>query len=128
MLRFKEGDRVRLVDRVPTPSDVKSGLYYGFYRNLAGTIFKLYGSGEGAQAAVEVDIATLPEEVAVRHLETRDRMRSQLTGEAKRASAPGGEAEFHLRYVILVALTDLKAPLPLAKAQAVNGNGKRLAA
>ena len=128
MHRFKEGDPVRLVDRVPTPSDTKSGLYYGFYRNLAGTIFKLYGSGETTQAAIEIDIATLPEEVAARHLETRDRMRQTLTGEAKRASAPGGENEFHLRYVILVALADLLKPLPQKRPAASNGTGKPIAA
>src|SRR5437868_1908040 len=109
MIRFKEGDRVRIADRPTTPADAKTGLYYGFYRNLSGTLFKLYGSCYSAKTANEIDIATLPEEVATRHLETRDRMRENLTGEAKRASAPGGETEFHLRYVVLVALSDLKA-------------------
>lgn len=128
MIRFKEGDPVCIIDRAATSADTKSGLYYGFYRNLAGTVFKLYGSGDTAQAAVEVDIASLPEEIAVRHLETRDRMRDQLTGEAKRAAMPGGETPFHLRYVILVALADLKIVRPRAGAAAINGNGKGLAA
>src|SRR5438045_2740141 len=106
MLRLKQGDAVRIVKRSPSAADVKSGLYYHYYGGLAGTVFKLYGNGETAQAAVDVDIETLPEDVARRHLETRDRMRADLTGEARRQSAPGGEYEFKLRYVVLVAVAD----------------------
>jgi|SRR5579871_4503944 len=107
MAQFKEGDLVRIVDRIPTPADSKSGLYYGFYRGLQGTVFKLYGQGATAQAAIEIVPETLPEEIYRRHLETRDRMRDSLTGEAKRASQPGAANEFTLRYVLLVSVADL---------------------
>ena len=120
MLRLKEGDRVRLVDRAPTPSDARTGLYYSYYRGLTGTVFKIYGSGAGAQAAVDVDLLSLPEDVARRHLDMRDQMRANLTGEAKRLSAPGAEQEFHLRYVILVAVADLTRP-PAARPRPANG-------
>ena len=121
MLRLKEGDAVRVADRAATPADAKSGLFYNYYRNLAGIVFKVYGSGADALVAVDVDLETLPEEVAKRHLEVRDQMRGNLTGEAKRASAPGGDQEMKLRYVILVALADLarKTTAPLRRA-----NGK----
>lgn len=125
MIRFKMGDAVRIVDRAATPADMKTGLFYDYYRNLTGTIFKLYGNGETAQAAVEVDIETLPEEIAKRHLDTRDQMRANLTGEAKRHSAPGMEHEFRLRYVILVSVQDLNRKLTSTARN--NGNGKRLA-
>src|SRR5579859_5217677 len=122
MPAFKEGDRVRIVSRPPTPTDAKTGLYYGYYGGLSGTLFKLYGRGEGAQAAVEIDLESLPEDVARRHLEVRDQMRSALTGDAKRTSAPGAEHEFRLRYVILVAVYDLqRRPSP---ARHVASNGK----
>jgi hypothetical protein len=107
MLKFKEGDRVRIVDRAQTPADVKSGLYYNHYRQLSGTIFKIYGKGESAQVALDVALESLPEDVYLRHIDTRDQMRRNLTGEARRQSAPGAEHAFHLRYVILVAATDL---------------------
>jgi hypothetical protein len=123
MLRFKEGDRARIVDRPPTPADARTGLYYGYYRHLTGTIFKIYDSGPNAKAALEVDLDSLPEDVARRHLDVRDQMRGALTGEARRLSAPGAEQEFRLRYVILVALADLARPLA-SRARAANGNGK----
>ncbi len=107
MLRIREGEAIRIVDRVTTPSDTKSGLYYGYYRNLSGTVFKIYGQGESAQAAIDVDTESLPEDVARRHHEVRDQMRANLSGEAKRQSGPGMEQEFRLRYVVLVALADL---------------------
>ena len=107
MLRLKDGDRVRINARPATNADLKSGLYYNFYGDLSGSVFRVYGSGEAAQIAVDVDLDCLPEEVAKRHLAVRDEMRSNLTGEAKRLSAPGAEQEFRLRYVLLVAASDL---------------------
>jgi len=107
MLRLKEGECVRIVDRPVTAADVKSGLFYNHYRNLAGTVFKLYGAGQTQQAAIDVMHETLPPEVAERHRELTDRLRAGLTGEARRNSGPGGENEFRLRYVVLVAVSDL---------------------
>lgn len=123
MLRLKEGDPVRLVSRTPTPADTKSGLYYGYYAGLFGTVFKLYGRGETAQAAVEVAIESLPEDVARRHLEVRDRMRAGMTGETRRA---GAEHAFRLRYVILVAVSDLlRSPVAsVERTSRAGGNGK----
>jgi hypothetical protein len=122
MLRFKEGDRARIVDRALTPTDAKTGLYYNYYRHLTGTVFKIYGSGPDAQAALDVDLDSLPEDVARRHLDVRDQMRAALTGEARRLSAPGAEQEFRLRYVVLVALADLARPLA-SRTRSANGNG-----
>lgn len=110
MLRLKEGDAVQVIDRAATNADVRSGLFYNYYRNLSGTVFKLYGSGETQQAAVEVDQSTLPAEVIERHQATRNQMRGVTPGEAKRARTPVNVPEFHLRYVILIAAADLARP------------------
>ena len=121
MLRLKDGERVRIASRPATPADLKSGLYHNYYANLSGAVFKIYGSGEAAQIAVDVDIDCLPEEIAKRHLAVRDEMRSNLTGEAKRLSAPGAEQEFRLRYVVLVAAADLSRKAAAAST-AASGN------
>ena len=109
MTRWKEGDRAQIVDRVATAADTKSQLYYNHYRNLTGTVLKLYGSGETVQAAIDVDLEALPEEIAMRHRETRDRMGENLPGATRRpAAGTPPEAPFRLRYVVLVNLPDIK--------------------
>ena len=110
MQRWKEGDRVRIMERSATSADTKTGLFYNYYAGLTGTVFKLYGNGPTSQAAIEVDIVSLPDDVARRHREVRDQMFSTLTGEARRQSLIGGEHEFNLRYVILVGIGDLTRP------------------
>jgi hypothetical protein len=109
MTRWKEGDRAQIVDRAATAADTKSQLFYNHYRNLTGTVLKLYGAGDTAQAAVDVDLETLPEEIAARHRETRDRMGESLPAAARRPASgtPPGEP-FRLRYVILVNVPDIK--------------------
>lgn len=108
MSGLKEGAAVHIVERAATAADTKSGLYFGHYRNLSGTIFKLYGSGEDGQAAIDVDLESLPADVAQRHLETRDLMFNSLPVEARRQSAPGTASPFRLRYIVLVGTRDLK--------------------
>ena len=111
MLHLKEGEAVRIVDRASIAADTKSGLYYGHYKNLEGVVFKLYGSGDAQQAAIDVALDSLPEDVARRHLETRDLMFNSLTAEARKQSAPGQPGEFRLRYIVLVNVGDLKRRL-----------------
>ena len=116
MLQLKEGESVCIVERAATAADAKSGLYFGHYRNLSGTIFKLYGDDAAGQAAIDVDIASLPDDVARRHLETRDQMFSTMPVEARKQSAPGTPGAFNLRYIVLVGVSDLK------RHTAVSGN------
>lgn len=108
MIRWKEGDRALIVDRAATAADAKSQLFYNHYRNLTGTVLKLYGTGETAQAAIDIDLETLPEEIAVRHRETRDRMGENLPGATRRTTAAPPAPEFRLRYVVLINLADIK--------------------
>ncbi len=105
---LKEGEAVCIVERAATAADAKSGLYFGHYRNLSGTIFKLYGSGEDGQAAIDIDLESLPAEVAQRHLETRDLMFNSLPAESRRQSANGTASPFRLRYIVLVGIRDIK--------------------
>lgn len=108
MLRLKEGECVRIVDRAPTAADVRSGLFYSHFRNLRGLVFKLYGTGEQQIAAVDISVDSLPTEVARRHGEVTTQMQSSLTGAARQSHEP-----FRLRYVVLVSVTDLcRVPIP----------------
>ncbi|CCW35681.1 hypothetical protein [Chthonomonas calidirosea] len=104
---LREGDRVRIVDREVTPEDVKSGLFYNHFRGLVGTIQKIYDEKE---AAVVIEVESMPENIAKRHIETEERMRSKwfdsLSEEARNRLTPQ-ERIFTLRYVVLVALKDL---------------------
>lgn len=131
--RWKEGARVRIAARKQTPADIRKGLYYPHYAGLTGTLFKLYGAGDAAQAAVEVDLDSLPDDVARRHLEVRDRMRVSQTSSARRSA--GAMSDFHIRYVVLVVVSDLEplraapARAPARPAAASNGhNGHRSSA
>ena len=113
MLRLKQGDAVRIVDRVPTAADIRSGLYFGHYRNLSGTVFKLYGAGEAQQAAISVAVESLPQDVARRHHEIRDQLVATMIGAPKRLHSQGEEGGFALRYVVLVAVSDLQRRAPV---------------
>lgn len=108
--RFKTGDRIRIIDREATPQDVKASVFFNHYRGLTGTIQKVYA---GCEAAIEVDLETLPEEVWKWHMDTRDQMREQwlrsLSDDVRRKLTPD-QKQFDLRYVALVRLQDLEKP------------------
>jgi hypothetical protein len=116
-LRLKEGEAVRVAPRPVTPQDLKTGLYFNHYAGLTGTVFKIYGTGDAAQAAIDVDIESLPAEIAQRHTETRDSMLRTITNERGRNNADS-EADFRLRYVILVAAADLSRKTSARQAKA----------
>ena len=103
---FRAGDRVQIADRPATPSDLKSGMFFNHYRGLAGSVQKVYG----ADAAVEVEIDCLPNEIRERHLQTRDQMRERwlegLAADIRRKLTPE-QKQFDLRYVILVPIQDI---------------------
>jgi len=103
-----EGDRVRVIDRDQTSADIKSQLFYDHYRNLVGTVAKLYADGT---ASVNVDPQALTKEVSKRHDETSNGIRQRwLDGlsEEGRNKLSAAEKAFNLRYTILVAATDLE--------------------
>jgi hypothetical protein len=108
MANFKEGDRVQIVSREQTSSDVKERTYYPYMGGLKGTIYRLYSDG---RAAVQIDLDSLPEGVLARHTDAQERMRNRwiesLSEEARSRLTPE-EREFHLNYVLLVRVEDLQ--------------------
>lgn len=113
MIRVKAGDSVRIANRTATSQDIKTGLFFDHYRGLQGTVQKVYAAGE---VAVSIDPETLPEDVWLRHMSTRDRMRDAwiggLSDEARRKLTPE-QKRFELSYVVLVAPGDLERPRPV---------------
>src|SRR5438552_14235408 len=110
---FRAGDLVRIVNREATAHDQKAGLFYSHYRGLQGQVQKVYG---GEQAAVRIEVDSLPAEIWTRHLSTRDQMRQRwlegLAEDARKKLKPD-QKQFELSYVVLVGIQDLekrKAP------------------
>ena len=109
MAQFTEGAAVRLADRDTSAADTKSGLFYPYYRNLTGTIAKLYADNT---AAVAVDPESLPEGIRKRHQAGTEAMRQKwLDGlsDEGRNKLSAAEKKFSLRYSLLVSLSDLSA-------------------
>jgi len=108
MAVLKEGDRVRIASRTPTEDDAKAGTYYGHYAGLTGTIQKVYGKGE---VSVEVEHDSLSKDLRKRHEDVRDQMKTKWIeglSEEGRSKLTEREKDFNLRYVVLVALSDLE--------------------
>ena len=104
-----EGAAVKLADRETGAADLKSGLFYPYYRGLTGTIAKLYSDGT---AAVAVDSDSLPEDIRKRHQAGTEAMRQKwLDGlsDEGRNKLSAAERKFSLRYSLLVSVGDLSA-------------------
>ncbi len=104
-----EGASVRLSDREPNAADNKSGLFYPHYRNLTGTVAKVYADGT---ATVLADLDSLPSDIRTRHLTGTEAMRQKwldnLSDEA-RNKLSAAEKKFSLRYSLLIGIADLTA-------------------
>lgn len=112
-----EGATVRLADREPNAADHKSGLFYPHYRNLTGTVAKLYVDGT---ATVLADLNSLPSDIRARHVAGTEAMRQKwldnLSDEA-RNKLSAAEKKFSLRYSLLIGtvdLTPIDAPVLIA--------------
>lgn len=105
---FNSGDRVKVIERDVTPGDVKSGLYYDYYRNLTGIVERVY---EDDTVSVKIDLESLPIDVERRHHEVEDaakrRWMSNLSEEQKDKLSEK-EKTVTLSYNILVASKDLE--------------------
>ena len=110
-MKFKEGEYVKIVDREVTPTDVKSGNYYPYFRGLAGVVDKIYDT----EVCLKVDLDTLPEKILKRHMEIQESMKRKwlngLSGEARTRLTPE-EKQFNLSYTILVQAVDLEKSKP----------------
>jgi ribosomal protein L21E len=107
---LKEGERVEIVDREANADDVKSGMFYNYFRGLTGVIQKVYATDE---IAVEIEQESLAEAAATRHIEIQEAMKTRwldgLSEEAKNRLTDK-ERDFKLHYTLLVNAKDLKAP------------------
>lgn len=114
MASFKAGDRVQIVDREMTSADIKSGLYYDYFRNLTGVVDRVY---EDNSVCVKVDMDSLPEDVRKRHLQVQDAVRTRWLnglGQEQRDRLSETDRSVILGYNILVGAADL---LPGGKAK-----------
>ena len=104
---FKEGDRIQIADRNATADDVKSSLFFNYFRGLTGVIQKVYSTEE---AAVEIELDSLTEAVAARHHDVQETMKTRwldgLSEEGRNRLTPQ-ERDFRLRYTVLVAVKDM---------------------
>jgi hypothetical protein len=114
MASVKVGDRVRIADRDLSLADMKSGLFYGYFRNLTGKIERLY---DDDTVCIDVDIESLPQEIADRHVEmqnaARDKWIAGLSQE-QRGRLSEQDKQFKMSYKVVVAAADVvpggKAP------------------
>lgn len=108
--KLNEGDAVQVVDREATPEEEKNHTFFNYYRNLSGTLERVYPDG---MATVVVDPESLPEDVRTRHFDLTEKAKNKwldgLSGEARAKLTPD-EKVFNMRYTILVDKEDLVAP------------------
>mgnify|MGYP000586760988 CR=1 FL=1 len=106
-MRFKPGDRVKIVERPMTAADAKSALFFDYFCNLTGTVSKVYDDGT---LTVDIDLDSLPEDVRRRHHEIEESVRRRwLDGlsEENRDKLSEKESAVKLEYKILIAESDL---------------------
>lgn len=104
---LKAGDAVQVVDREATPADEKASQFFNYFRNLTGTLERIYDDGK---ATIVVDNESLPAEILERHKELTEKARSKwldgLSDEARNRLTPE-EKQFNMRYSILVRMEDI---------------------
>lgn len=107
-IKWKEGDRVRVVTRPVSDEDRKKNRYFPHMAGLVGTVQNVY---EGGEVAVRIDEATLSAISADVHKRSTERMRekflSDASEEAKKAMTKE-ELEFNAHFMQLVAAEDLE--------------------
>lgn len=124
MASFKAGDRVKIVDREMTAVDIKSGLFYDYFRNLTGDVDRVYEDGS---ICVKVDQDSLPADVLKRHKEVQNAVRTRWLnglGQEQRDRLSETDRTVVLGYNILVGAADLQPtgkakPAPKPKAEPV---------
>ncbi|MBS1704310.1 MAG: hypothetical protein JST40_00435 [Armatimonadetes bacterium] len=107
-VKFKEGDRIRIVTRPVTPEDRKSNRYFNHMAGLTGKVANIYGPEE---IAVQIDKDTLTQTAREVHSEAIRRLRGkwidELSEEAK-SKFTDQELQFDAHYVLLVRGDDLE--------------------
>lgn len=122
MPSYKTGDRVKVVDRDMTTADVKSGLFYDYFRNLTGAVERVYDDNS---VCLRVDMDSLPENVQIRHGEVEEATKKRWLdglGPEQLGRLSEADKKVALRYNILVGAGDLEPtgkakPSPKQKAE-----------
>ena len=107
MAPVKVGDRVRVADRETSAADAKRGLFYDYFRNLTGSVERVY---EDNTVCVDVDIESLPDDVLRRHKEVETAARDkwiQGLSQEQRSRLTEADKQFTMRYKIVVAAADV---------------------
>lgn len=108
MANWKEGDRVRIVERRVTEDDRKNNRYFPHMANLTGTIQNLYSHEE---ISIKVDPSGLSQVSAEVHTTAVVRMRenflSKISEEQKKMLSPE-ELNFDANFVLLVRGADIE--------------------
>ena len=108
MAKFKEGDRVQIIEREVTTSDKESNRYYAHMAGLTGTVQNVYAPEENA---VRVDIDSLGNVAADVHKKAVKRMREKFLssiGEEQKKKLTKEELNFNAHYMLLVHEEDMK--------------------
>lgn len=107
MPRFKEGDRVRIVERGVTLDDRKSNRYYSHMAGLTGIVQANFGPDE---VAIVVEPEVLSPTIAGVVKTAVERMREKFgknSTEEQRSRLTADELKFDANYVLLARESDL---------------------
>ena len=109
MPNWKEGERVRIVQRVVTDEDRKGNRYFDHMAGLTGIIQNIYGNDE---IAIKIDpscMSTVTKEV---HRTSVERMRQKFidnVSDEQRKQLTPEEMNFEANYVLLLRGADLES-------------------
>jgi|CXWL01.1.fsa_nt_gi hypothetical protein len=107
MAKWKEGDKVKIVDRPVTEEDRKSNAYFSHMAGVTGVVQYIYKEG---LISILVDPASLPKISSEVHKTASVRMRTKFIesiGEEQRKTLTSEELNFPVNFNLLVAGDDL---------------------
>jgi ribosomal protein L21E len=108
MAELKTGDRVKIVDREMNLSDIKSGMFYDYFRNLTGTVQNIY---DDKTVCVQVEQDSLPNSIKDRHQDVQESVTKRWlanVSQEQRDKMKEAEKSLTLAYNILVNSADLE--------------------
>lgn len=106
--KFREGERVRVVERDVTAKDRKANAYYSHMAGLTGVVTSYFSDDE---IAIQVDLESLGDVPKDVHAKATQRMREKFldsVGDEQRKLLTPEELQFTAHYVILCRASDLE--------------------
>jgi len=106
---WKEGDRVRIVNRPVTKEDREKHRYFAHMADLTGTVTNVYGNDE---IAVKVDENVLPKVSGEVHKTATVRIQNKFaenSTEEQRKALTSEQLKLPVNFVFLVQASDLLA-------------------